>query len=213
VGDGSNRDAKTVAEECLARGLAVGHPQSICWAITFNLCPVAIWSGDLDTARRLTSLAVAYSEKTFDHWNEWVQMYRVLLDQPADVYAANESVRRMIPAQRDLFTTLSPAFAGDDIRQRALRPPCWCSPELMRVAVAVAPAQKAEENRQHSLAQSGPPCDTARCSVVALTNCNNPSSSPPRTGRRIESASGADLRGLQAGIPDNGLAARCGAFG
>ena len=32
-----------VAEECLARGLAVDHAQSICWAITFNLCPVAIW--------------------------------------------------------------------------------------------------------------------------------------------------------------------------
>jgi len=132
---GAINDAKTVAEECLARGLALDHAQSICWAITFNLCPIAIWSGDLENARRLTLLAMAHSEQTFDHWNEWAQMYRVLLDQPADAHAANELVRRMIPAQRDIFATLSPVFAGDDIRQRALRRPCWCSPELMRVAV------------------------------------------------------------------------------
>ena len=142
---GAINDAKTVAEECLARGLALDHAQSICWAITFNLCPIAIWSGDLENARRLTLLAMAHSEQTFDHWNEWAQMYRVLLDQPADAHAANELVRRMIPAQRDIFATLSPVFAGDDIRQRALRRPCWCSPELMRVAVEVRPAQELGE--------------------------------------------------------------------
>jgi ATP/maltotriose-dependent transcriptional regulator MalT len=142
---GAIDDAKTVAEECLARGLAADHAQSICWAITFNLCPIAIWSGDLENARRLTSLAMVHSEKTFDHWNEWAQMYRVLLDQPADAHAANELVKRMIPAQQDIFATLSHAFAGDDIGQRAPQRPCWCSPELMRVAVEVRPAQEAGE--------------------------------------------------------------------
>lgn len=72
-------------------------------------------------------------------------MYRALLDHPADAHGANEWVRRMIPAQRDIFATLSPVFAGDDIRQRALGRPCWCSPELMRVAVEVQPAQTAGE--------------------------------------------------------------------
>ncbi len=142
---GAIDDAKTVAEECLARGLAVDHAQSICWAITFNLCPIAIWSGDLKNARRLTSLAMAHSEKTFDHWNEWAHMYCVFLDQPADAHAVTELVRRMIPSQRDIFATLSPVFAGHDIRQRALRRPCWCSPELTRVAVEVQPAQTTGE--------------------------------------------------------------------
>jgi predicted ATPase/DNA-binding winged helix-turn-helix (wHTH) protein len=142
---GAIDDAKTVAEECLARGLAVDHAQSICWAITFNLCPIAIWSGDLENARRLTSLAMAHSEKTFDHWNEWAQMYRVLLDQPADAHAVTELVRRMIPSQRDIFATLSPMFAGHDIGQWALRRPCWCSPELTRVGVEVQSAQTSGE--------------------------------------------------------------------
>ncbi len=142
---GAIDDARTVAEECLARGLAVDHAQSICWAITFNLCPIAVWSGDLENARHLTSLAMAHSEKTFDHWNEWARMYRVLLDQPGDALGANELLGGMIPAQRDLFATLSPAFAGDDIRQRVQQPPCWCSPELMRVAVEITPIQKTRE--------------------------------------------------------------------
>jgi hypothetical protein len=51
----------------------------------------------------------------------------------------------MIPAQRDLFATFSPAFAGGDIRRRALLPPCWCFPELMRLAVEVTPTEKGGE--------------------------------------------------------------------
>ena len=47
---GRPEDAMMMAEECLARGQAVDHAQSLCWAITFNLCPVAIWSGDWDSA-------------------------------------------------------------------------------------------------------------------------------------------------------------------
>ena len=63
---GRAEDAMVVAEECLARALAVDHAQSLCWAITFNLCPVAIWSGDTENANRFTAIAMAHSEKTFE---------------------------------------------------------------------------------------------------------------------------------------------------
>ncbi len=76
---GRAEDAMAVAEECLARGLAVDHAQSLCWAITFNLCPVAIWIGDTENANRFTAIATAHSEKTFEHWNEWAKMYRTAL--------------------------------------------------------------------------------------------------------------------------------------
>src|SRR6266853_1782679 len=55
---GAINDAKTVAEECLARGLALDHAQSICWAITFNLCPIAIWFG---AARAVFGIGLARS--------------------------------------------------------------------------------------------------------------------------------------------------------
>ena len=125
-----------MAEECLARGLAVDHAQSLCWAITFNLCPVAIWLGDKDNADRFTAIAMAHSEKTFEHWNEWAKVYRTALDSPHDIAISARLLRRMIPAQKDIFATLWPTFAGEDIKPRAVRHGSWCSAELMRLSAA-----------------------------------------------------------------------------
>jgi predicted ATPase/DNA-binding winged helix-turn-helix (wHTH) protein len=133
---GRPEDAMIVAEECLARGLAVDHAQSLCWAITFNLCPVAIWSGDMENANRFTKIAIAHSEKTFEHWHEWAEMYQTALVQPLDTAVAAQSLDRMIPSQKDLFATLWPRFAGEDIKPRAVRHTSWCSAELMRLAAA-----------------------------------------------------------------------------
>jgi predicted ATPase len=129
-------DAMVVAEECLARGLAVDHAQSLCWAITFNLCPVAIWSGDTEHANRFTAIAMAHSEKTFEHWNEWAKMYRSALDNPHDAAVSAQLLGRMIPAQKDIFATLWPSFADEDIKPRAVRHTSWCSAELIRLAAA-----------------------------------------------------------------------------
>jgi predicted ATPase/DNA-binding winged helix-turn-helix (wHTH) protein len=129
-------DAMAVAEECVARGLAVDHAQSLCWAITFNLCPVAIWSGDAENADRFTAIAMAHSKKTFEHWHEWAQMYRTALDHPDDTAISARLLGRMIPAQKDIFATLWPNFAGEDIKPRAVRHASWCSAELMRLAAA-----------------------------------------------------------------------------
>ena len=131
---GRAEDAMVAAEECLARGLAVDHAQSLCWAITFNLCPVAIWSGDTENAARFAAVAMAHSEKTFEHWNAWAQMYRTALDNPNDAAVAEQLLARMIPAQKDIFATLWPSFAGEDIKPRAVRHTSWCSAEFMRLA-------------------------------------------------------------------------------
>jgi hypothetical protein len=129
-------DAMVTAEACLARALAVDHAQSLCWAVAFNLCPVAIWSGDVESANRFTDIAMAHSEKTFQHWNEWAQMYRTALDNPTDPAVSAQLLGRMIPAQKDIFATLWPSFAGEDIKPRAVHHTSWCSAELMRLAAA-----------------------------------------------------------------------------
>lgn len=148
---GRPNDAMVAAEECLARGLAVDHAQTICWAITFNLCPMAIWSGDMENANRFTAIAMAHSEKTFEHWNEWAQMYRTALDNPDDAMVSARLLGRMIPAQKDIFATLWPSFAGEDVKPRSVRRASWCSAELIRLAarkvdnaVAVRLLQQAE---------------------------------------------------------------------
>ena len=129
-------DAMVVAEECLARGLAVDHAQSVCWSITFSLCPVAIWIGDADNANRFTAIAMAHSEKTFEHWNEWAKMYRTALANPDDAAISAQLLRRMMPAQKDIFATLWASFAGEDVKPRAVHRTSWCSAELMRLAAA-----------------------------------------------------------------------------
>lgn len=129
-------DAMVAAQECLARGLAVDHAQSLCWAITFNLCPVAIWFGETESANRFTAIAMAHSEKTFEHWNEWAKMYRTALDSPDDTAISAGLLGRMMPAQKDIFATLWPSFAGEDIKPRAVHHASWCSAELIRLAAA-----------------------------------------------------------------------------
>jgi predicted ATPase/DNA-binding winged helix-turn-helix (wHTH) protein len=133
---GKAEDAMSVSEECLARALAVDHAQSTCWAIAFNLCPVAIWSGDSENAHRFATVAMAHSEKTFEHWNNWAHLYRSALDPSMHAAAARHLLARMIPAQKDIFATLWSVFAGEDIRSRAVRHTSWCSAELMRLASA-----------------------------------------------------------------------------
>lgn len=129
-------DAVVAAEECLARALKVDHAQSLCWAITFNLCPVAIWFGNTEDANRFTAIAMAHSEKTFEHWNEWARVYRTALDKPDESAVTAQLLRRMMPAQKDIFATLWPSFAGEDVKPRAVRHASWCSAELMRLAAA-----------------------------------------------------------------------------
>jgi predicted ATPase/DNA-binding winged helix-turn-helix (wHTH) protein len=127
-------DAMVAAEQCLERALAADHAQSLCWAITFNLCPVAIWSGDTGNANRFTDIALSHSAKTFVHWNEWAQLYHAALQNPHNATVSAQLLGRMIPAQKDIFATLWPGFAGDDVKPRAVRHPSWCSAELMRLA-------------------------------------------------------------------------------
>jgi hypothetical protein len=95
---------------------------------------VAIRSGETESAKRFAAIALAHSEKTFEHWNEWAQMYRTALDHPDDPVFSAQLFGRMIPAQKDIFATLWPSFAGEDIKPRAVRNTSWCSAELMRLA-------------------------------------------------------------------------------
>src|ERR1700730_18388564 len=44
---GYSDDAKKEAQQCISDALRLGHEQSTCWALAFNVCPIAIWRGEL----------------------------------------------------------------------------------------------------------------------------------------------------------------------
>jgi predicted ATPase/DNA-binding winged helix-turn-helix (wHTH) protein len=132
-------DAKAEADQCFEEALRIGHEQSTCWAIAFNLCPVAIWRGDFSKAEALVSLLLERSQRVFEHYYEWGLLYRQFLGgaisasgRVEDVFHSN--VKAKIPAQADLFATFDGAFAGPDTLARVRADEeIWCAPELLRV--------------------------------------------------------------------------------
>ena len=132
-------DAKTVAEQCIAEALEVGQEQSVCWAIVFNVCPVAIWRGDFRLATCLTTLLLERSQRAFEHYHEWGLLYRQFLDGAISATNRTDAGRRShikttISAQADLFATFDEALAGPDTLARVQADDgIWCAPELLRV--------------------------------------------------------------------------------
>jgi predicted ATPase/DNA-binding winged helix-turn-helix (wHTH) protein len=133
-------DARTAAEQCITEALQVGHEQSTCWAIAFNLGPVAIWRGDFDLAENLVSILLERSQQVFQHYHEWGLLYRRFLGrQRAALGQVNvvrhSDVKPEIPAQADLFATFDGGFARPDALVRAQADEdIWCAPELLRTS-------------------------------------------------------------------------------
>jgi tetratricopeptide (TPR) repeat protein len=131
-------DARTAAEQCIAEALEVGHEQSTCWAIAFNLCPVAIWRGDFSQAETLVSILLERSQQVFQHYYKWGLLYRRFLDQAMSAFGQADAVwhsdvKPEIPAQADLFATFDCRFAGPASLARAQADEdIWCAPELLR---------------------------------------------------------------------------------
>ncbi len=126
-------DAKKEADQCIVEALQVGHEQSTCWAIAFNICPVAIWRGDFGQAETLVSLLLERSQIVFEHYHEWGLLYRQFLGGAISASGRVAAVKAKIPAQADLFATFDGAFVGPDSLARAQADEdIWCAPELLR---------------------------------------------------------------------------------
>jgi predicted ATPase/DNA-binding winged helix-turn-helix (wHTH) protein len=131
-------DAKKEADQCIAEALQVGHEQSTCWAIAFNICPVAIWRGDFGQAETLVTLLLERSQGVFEHYHDWALLYREFLCGAISASGRLDAVclsnvKAKIPAQADLFATFDGAFVGPDTLARAQADEdIWCAPELLR---------------------------------------------------------------------------------
>jgi predicted ATPase/DNA-binding winged helix-turn-helix (wHTH) protein len=147
-------DAKTVAEQCIAEALQVGHEQTTCWAIAFNICPVAIWRGEFGHAETLVGLLLERSQGVFEHYHEWGLLYRRYFDKTKSALGpvgavSHSDVKYEIPAQADLFATFDGGFAGPDSLTRAQADDeIWCAPELLRAWACrlVSSGEKTDQN-------------------------------------------------------------------
>jgi tetratricopeptide (TPR) repeat protein len=118
---------------CLRDALALDHAQSLCWALTFSLCPVAIWCGRLGLARDLVTTLLVQSRKTFGHWHVWGRLYDGILTQLEAGSPPLGQADYSFSAQGDLLGTLADGLATPAVQARvAADPDNWCAPEILR---------------------------------------------------------------------------------
>jgi predicted ATPase len=131
-------DARQEAQQCISEALRLGHAQSTCWALAFNICPIAIWRGDLAEARHFVHLLREHSQYVFQHYHEWGMLYDQLLNQvTSQPDLRNErwfaDLKPSIPAQSDLLATFDAELVTPDTLARAQADAgIWCAPEILR---------------------------------------------------------------------------------
>jgi hypothetical protein len=120
-------DARQEAEQCISEALRLGHAQSTCWALAFNVCPIAIWRGDLAEARHFVQLLREYSQNVFQHYHEWGMLYDQLLNEgTSQLDRHNEcwfvDPKPNIPAQSDLLATFDAGLVTPDTTRLGVDP-------------------------------------------------------------------------------------------
>jgi len=131
-------DAKMEAEQCISDALRLGHEQSTCWALAFNVCPIAIWRGELAEASHFATLLREHSQSVFQHWHEWGLLYEKFLKElTSEPDRRNGSsltnLKTTLPAQADLLATFDVNTAGPATLARAQADEdTWCAPEILR---------------------------------------------------------------------------------
>ncbi len=131
-------DAKKEADECISEALRLGHEQSTCWALAFNVCPIAIWRGELAEASHLVNLLLEHSQSVFQHWHEWGLLYAKFLtavnsapDERNECWFTD--LKPSLPAQADLLATFDVNLAGPNTLARAQADgDIWCAAEVLR---------------------------------------------------------------------------------
>jgi tetratricopeptide (TPR) repeat protein len=132
-------DAKREGDLCIGEALQLGHEQSTCWALAFNVCPLAIWRGHFDEAKVYVDLLLERSQRVFEYYHELGLLYRNFLDgapsAPADRTPGwYTDLNSKTPAQIDLFATFDDRFLepANLVRVEA-DDDNWCAPEILRV--------------------------------------------------------------------------------
>jgi predicted ATPase/DNA-binding winged helix-turn-helix (wHTH) protein len=126
------------AEQCISEVLKLGHVQSICWALAFHICPLAVWRGDRAEAASLVGLLLERSQNAFQHFHKWGLLYQQFLngtasapDRGGEPWYANLEFK--VAAQTDMLATFDDRLAGPDSLARAQADEdIWCAPEILR---------------------------------------------------------------------------------
>jgi hypothetical protein len=132
--------ARELAEECLEAAKSdVGY--SLCQALALASCPLALWTGDRDTARKTVELLRQHSARlNVGYWRRWGDTLNMVLDQ-RDAHDLGQpplsSARALLTATddklADMLLTVGAFYPDDRAIDRADQGRCgWCAAEIYR---------------------------------------------------------------------------------
>jgi predicted ATPase/DNA-binding winged helix-turn-helix (wHTH) protein len=144
--------AGQLAADCVEAVLSARHALSLCYALSLGAGPVAIWSGDLETARRYTALLDEHAGRhSLVHWQNWASCFSAALDAAEGRSGGGLrtlAVARSTPVimlQYQVLATLDARLAIPELVNDAdERFEGWCAAELIRI-------------KGESIAQAGTP--------------------------------------------------------
>jgi predicted ATPase/DNA-binding winged helix-turn-helix (wHTH) protein len=150
--EGRSNDAMAVAEEAI-RIAEDEHVFGECLALAMAACPIAIWRGDMDQARRdnarLRHLTRMYSSP---YWQAWADGFEYVLDPSGRAPPRYDAMRY------DTFATLDPGLlSADSVTRVSTAKVGWSAAEVLRVqALQIAPLDSAgaEALLRQALAQA-----------------------------------------------------------
>lgn len=126
--------AGQVVRDALALAGQLEYPPPMCHLLVAAACPLAIWSGDIATARALVArLRRLSSNLSFEYWRSWVTCYEAALALHEGEVGIELGARPLGPFHRDILSTLHVQLGDDTTLARAEAGQAgWCAPEILR---------------------------------------------------------------------------------
>lgn len=123
---GAKDDAMNLARECAALALEIDHDLTICYGLAIGSIPIAIWQGELDMARDLsTRLRERTRLRGLSHWDKWGEGFEAI-SRKLPVRATGAT-----PMQLETFASAgSSSCAQALLAQGRLHEPSWYRPQL-----------------------------------------------------------------------------------
>jgi hypothetical protein len=149
---GFPEQALSVIGEAVERAKSLNHPTSLCHALTYGGCPIALWTGSLELGRRWVTMLVAEASRgSFGYWAAWGQAFEDALL----LHGAPGGTPRPSPLafnQAEVLATLHEDLLDAKTIARAESGSIeWCAAEVARIrgsrllrAGAVDAQQRAE---------------------------------------------------------------------
>ncbi len=125
-----------VTREAVKIALSIDSGLSLCQALAFAACPLALWSGDLVAAKHNVSMLFAHST-SIDYWNSWGRLYEMAIAlreaESRSISKDASSGSKVSPQQIDMLGTLHEELAGPEAIARAETGLAgWSTPEILR---------------------------------------------------------------------------------